>query len=40
MARASDPVTFTLTPGQQVIPEPLITLRSKRGLRMRVSRRG
>lgn len=40
LATLAQRVTFTLAPGQRVIPEPLITLRPKRGIRMRVARRG
>jgi cytochrome P450 len=40
LATLAQRVTFTLAPNQRVIREPLITLRPKVGVRMRVARRG
>jgi cytochrome P450 len=30
---------FRLAPGQQIVPQPLVTLRSKYGMRMRICAR-
>ncbi len=39
LATLAQRVTFELVPGQTIEPEPLITLRPKGGIKMRVRRR-
>jgi len=39
LATLMEQVRFQLVPGQRIVPEPLVTLRPKGGLKMRVERR-